>query len=286
MKSKKIWSIVCILALIGSLAALGYAIQYRNSQQQGQEAYDEARRNAKEPEKEPGSTPDSGDSPKLSATPKLSVTPKETAAPTPTVSPAPTAVPVTIPVDFDALKEKNEEIYAWITVPGTQIDYPVVQSESDDSFYMHRGIDREYLYAGAIYTERKNNKDFTDFNTVLYGHNMKDGSMFAGLHSFKDRDFFDKNREVIIYTPEHIYHYDIFAAYTYDDRHILNTYDFENEEVVQTYLEEIYAVRTMDAYIRDKIKVTSKDCIITLSTCIGNAPSSRYLVQGVLKEVE
>ena len=198
MKSKKIWSIVCILALIGSLAALGYAIQYRTSQQQGQEAYDEARKTAKEP----GVTPDSSGTPELSVTPEPSVTPKETAAPT--VSPTPTAVPVTIPVDFDALKEKNEEIYAWITVPGTQIDYPVVQSGSDDSFYMHRGIDRGYLYAGAIYTERKNNKDFTDFNTVLYGHNMKDGSMFAGLHSFKDRDFFDKNREIIIYTPEHI----------------------------------------------------------------------------------
>lgn len=97
------------------------------------------------------------------------------------------------------------------------MNYPIVQSSTDDTFYIHRGIDKEDLYAGAIYTEMQNAKDFSDPNTVLYGHNMKDGSMFATLHNFRDRDFFDQHREIIIYTPKHILHYTVFAAYTYDD---------------------------------------------------------------------
>lgn len=288
MKRSKIWLTISILALIGCLAALGYAIHYRTNQKQGQSAYEDIRETAdKEDENKADTKPEENvGNLGLSVTPKEGAAAKKGVTPSPTKKTEPTITPVEIPIDFKSLKEKNEEIYAWITIPGTNIDYPVLQSSTDDSFYIHRGIDGEYLYAGAIYTELKNSKDFTDFNTVLYGHNMKDGSMFAGLHAYQDRDFFDKNKEIIIYTPEHIYHYEIFAAYTYDDRHILNSFDFRNKEVVQAYLDEVFAIRVMDAYFRDETKVTAEDHVITLSTCIANAPSSRYLVQGVLKEAE
>ena len=110
--------------------------------------------------------------------------------------------------------------------------------------------------------------------------------MFATLHNFRDRDFFDANREILIYTPTHILHYTIFAAYTYDDRHILNCFDFSDKKEFQKYLDEIYELRSMDAYFLEEPKVTTEDKIITLSTCVGNDDSSRYLVQGVLTETE
>lgn len=258
--NKKAWIIVCILAVMACIGFGAYAVSYQWNQKKGRDAYEELKEEIK-PSEEPAMT----------------------ATPTPEETPVPS---LEIPVDFQKLQEQNEEIYAWVTVPGTAVDYPVLQSSTDDSFYIHRGVDKEELYAGCIYSEMKNHKDFSDPMTVLYGHNMKDGSMFKTLHQFQDRDFFDKNREILIYTPEHIYHYTIFAAYTYDDRHILNSFDFQKKESFQAYLEEVYAIRSMDAFFIEEPVATTEDKILTLSTCVGNDASSRYLVQGILTEVE
>lgn len=107
-----------------------------------------------------------------------------------------------IPVKFEELQAVNPDIYAWITVPGTVIDYPILQHASDNTYYLMHNIDGSYGYPGCIYTENMNSKDFTDNNTVIYGHNMKNGSMFAQLHKFEDPDFFNENREVLIYLPD------------------------------------------------------------------------------------
>ena len=90
-----------------------------------------------------------------------------------------------IPVKFGELQSVNPDVYAWITVPGTEIDYPILQHPSDNSYYLMHNIDGSYGYPGCIYTENLNSKDFTDNNTVIYGHNMKNGSMFAQLHKFE-----------------------------------------------------------------------------------------------------
>ena len=190
------------------------------------------------------------------------------------------------PVDFAGMWEVNEDVYAWITVPGTVIDYPILQHATDDTYYLNYNIDGSYGYPGCIYTESLNSKDFTDNNTVIYGHNMKNGSMFAGLHKFEDGNFFEENTEVFIYTPEKEYEYTIFAAYIYDDRHLLYSFDFANEDVYATYLEDIQNMRSMNALIRDDITVTTEDKIITLVTCIGNQPEKRLLVQAVLNPDE
>ena len=190
------------------------------------------------------------------------------------------------PVDFAGMWEVNEDVYAWITVPGTVIDYPILQHETDNTYYLNYNIDGSYGYPGCIYTENMNSKDFTDNNTIIYGHNMKNGSMFAGLHKYKDADFFEENNKVYIYTPQREYEYTIFAAYTYDDRHLLYSFDFANEEVYANYLEDIQNMRSMNALIREDITVTAEDKIITLVTCIGNQSEKRLLVQAVLEPVE
>lgn len=124
--------------------------------------------------------------------------------------------PLDIPVDFEALQAENPDIYAWITIPGTNVDYPILQREGDNGYYLNHSVDGAGSIAGAIFTEDYNSKDFTDPNTIIYGHNMKNGSMFRTLHNYSDREFFDNNRDITIYMPDKILHYTIFAAYLYD----------------------------------------------------------------------
>ena len=121
---------------------------------------------------------------------------------------------------------------------------------------------------------------------MIYGHNLRSGAMFTSLHKFKDADFFEENKKVYIYTPQREYDYTIFAAYIYDDRHLLYSFDFTDSEVYANYLEDIQSMRSMNALFREDITVTAEDKIITLVTCIGNQPSKRLLVQAVLEQEE
>ena len=188
------------------------------------------------------------------------------------------------PIDFEELQKLNADIYAWIEIPGTAINYPVVQSPNDDGYYLNHTIEGQEGYPGAIYTECQNAKDFSDYNTVIYGHNMKDGSMFMGLHAYEDPQYLKEYNEVIIYTPNHQYTYRIFAAVIYNNSHILNSYDFENEEQRQLYLDSIYASRTMQSSIDDSVEVDTQSKLLTLSTCIGGQPNQRFLVEAVLTD--
>lgn len=198
----------------------------------------------------------------------------------------PAEEPVEIPVDFASLQAENPNIYAWIKVPGTDVDYPILQKEEDNAWYLTHNVNGESDKAGAIYTENYNQKDFEDPNTVIYGHNMKNGTMFRTLHNFEDRTFFDEHREVLIYTPDAIRHYQIFAAYVYDSRHLLLNFDFNDPEEYQSYLNEIFALRDMTSFVDTSIEVTTKDKILTLSTCYKGMADRRYLVQAVLVSIE
>ncbi len=189
-----------------------------------------------------------------------------------------------IPVKFDELWEINPDVYAWITIPGTDIDYPILQHPSDDAYYLNHNIDGSYGRPACIYTESLNSKDFTDNNTVIYGHNMKNGTMFAQLHKFEDKDFFEEHREVTIYLPDKVLHYKIFAVHTYDDRHLLYSFDFSDKAVYRDYLESVFSIRDMSANIDTDMTVTEDDKIITLATCVYKQPSLRFYVQAVLME--
>lgn len=187
------------------------------------------------------------------------------------------------PVDFAALQAVNPDAYAWIYVPNTLIDYPVLQSGDDlpEDFYIYRNLEKQYEFRGCIYSQKTNSKDFSDPVTVLYGHHMLDNSMFSTLYYFRDQTFFDENEFFYIYTPGHILTYRIVSAHQYDERHILNSFDFSKEAVFQEYLDEISNPRFMLADVREGIELTTDDRIVTLSTCISGG-TMRYLVQGVL----
>lgn len=194
--------------------------------------------------------------------------------------------PVQIPIDFEALRQKNPDVYAWITVPGTPIDYPILQRADDNSYYLSHTIDHEEKVEGAIFTENYNSTDFEDPNTVIYGHDMRNGTMFRSLLDYQDREFFEANKQIVIYTPDAVRHYEIFASYPYDNRHILLSFDFSDKSVYRQYLENIFSIRDMNACIDDSVNVDTDDKIITLSTCYGVQRNKRYLVQAVLTEVE
>lgn len=187
------------------------------------------------------------------------------------------------PIDFESLWEINEDVYAWITIPGTIIDYPILQHETDNTYYLNYTIDGIEGYPGCIYTENVNAKDFSDNNTVIYGHNMRNGTMFTDLHKFRDAEFFSENDIVYIYTPQKQFTYKIFAAYLYDDRHLMNSFDFSDQEIYADYLSELQAMDSEDINIRKEIQVTDADKIITLITCIREQTEKRVYVQAMLE---
>ena len=241
--------ILGVILLVLAVACLGGLIYYKVSQSSKEDVYQKVQKTAVDEEKKQEEGPEEGR-----------------------------------PIDFEELQKLNADIYAWIEIPGTAINYPVVQSPNDDGYYLNHTIEGQEGYPGAIYTERQNAKDFSDYNTVIYGHNMKDGSMFMGLHAYEDPQYLKEYNEVIIYTPNHQYTYRIFAAVIYNNSHILNSYDFENEEQRQLYLDSIYASRTMQSSIDDSVEVDTQSKLLTLSTCIGGQPNQRFLVEAVLTD--
>jgi len=180
------------------------------------------------------------------------------------------------------LADENEHIYAWIHIPGTNVDYPMLQHPENVNYYLDHNLDHSKGLPGCIYTENYNSKDFTDPNTVIYGHNMKNGSMFATLHKYEDKAFFEENRFAYIYTPDRILVYDIFAAYEFSDLHLMLSFDFETKESFELYLGGIREINDMNSHHRAETEVTGDDRIITMSTCIGSKPNNRWIVAGVL----
>ncbi len=187
-------------------------------------------------------------------------------------------------VNFDEIRKSNPDIYAWIYIPNTNVDYPVAQSApgESDSFYLNHNVYKNYQFSGTIYSEKHNKLDFSDPVTVLYGHNMLNGSMFASLHKFNNKEFFDSNNTIFIFTHDKVYTYLIYSAYQYDDRHILNSFDMTDETIFREYLDSTLQQRPYYCNVRDGIELNTDDHILTLSTCMDGGGNVRYLVQGVL----
>ncbi len=195
----------------------------------------------------------------------------------------PSAVLEANTVDFDGLYDINKDIYAWIKIPGTPIDYPILESEDSDLYYERRNYEGNYSVSGCIFTQYYNTKGFKDRNTIVYGHYMMDGTFFGSLHNYKDPDFFEKNRYIYVTLPDRVLVYEIFAAYEYDNRHILAAYDFDDDEEYAEYLSTCLNPPTMIRTIREGTELTTDDKLITLSTCTSYTDTSkRFLVQGVL----
>lgn len=184
------------------------------------------------------------------------------------------------PIDFVELQKTNPHIYAWLDIPEAETSYPVLQHPEDDSFYLDKDLDGNYRQAGSLFTERQyNSTDFNDPVTIIYGHYMKSGAMFGNLQQFySNPQNFAENNKITVFLPDRELTYQVFAATQYDNRHILDNYDFSDAEMFELYFDHIFSIRSMNTNIDHKINLDSSDKVLILSTCLKGDYSQRYLV--------
>lgn len=186
-------------------------------------------------------------------------------------------------IDFEGLHRINPDIYAWLQIPGTMIDYPVLQS-SEDNYYLTHNMDYSEGYPGCIYTNKINTEDFSDCITIMYGHNMKNGTMFAGLHLFEEQEFFEQNSKFTVYSEDARFTYEIYAALTVSDAYLPSLFDVKLADDILRFDDYLHEYADERKHFRDDVTLTEEDRLVVLSTCIGSEASKRYLVVGRLVE--
>jgi len=185
-------------------------------------------------------------------------------------------------VDFDSLKAINSDVAAWVRFPNPDIiDYPIMHS-SDNSTYLKHTFDGTSNSSGALFMDMNNKADFTDPNVVVYGHAMKNGSMFGSLKQYRDQDFCVANPYFFIYTPDGgIYKYLVCAVYETDDTSDTYTITFGTKADYRNYLNMI----SEKSFYGTGVTLTESSRLVTLSTCTNATESGRLVVQGVRSEV-
>ena len=183
------------------------------------------------------------------------------------------------PIDFTQLLSVNSDIVGWLRIRALDISYPVVQGKDND-YYLHRTFEKTDNFAGCLFVNSYNMGDFTDQNTIIYGHNMKNGSMFGKLKNFSDPEVFKKSRYFWIFTPDFIYQYRIFSASVLDMTGLTYQISFTDDEFDQ-FISRAYSNSVVD---NQGVTVTKEDRIVTLSTCTGD-DSTRFVVMGKLAQI-
>ncbi len=179
-----------------------------------------------------------------------------------------------------SLREKNPDVYGWVIIPGTDtIDYPILQG-ADNDYYLNHEYMGGYMTAGSIFADYRCDKDINgNYNFIVYGHNMQNGMMFSDLIKFLEKDFFDQNKYVYVYTDKGIYTYEIFSVFKTDYKYKYVETGFPTGEDFVKWAEEM---RANSKFVREGIEFNTNSRIITLSTCTNALWSDRYCVQAVL----
>lgn len=180
-----------------------------------------------------------------------------------------------IEVDFEALCQRNGDVVAWLYCPDTVISYPVVQTENNMD-YLHKDIDGNYSSYGTLFVECLCRKDFQDTNTVIYGHHMNDGRMFAKLVKYAKQDYYNQHPVFYLNTPEMNYRVELFSGYITDMNSHTFDVDFANAEENQAWLDSIIAQSSFSS----SVEVRPGDRILTLSTCTYEYDDARFVVHG------
>ena len=189
-------------------------------------------------------------------------------------------------LDFDAIREVNPDIHAWISIAGLKLDYPVLQHPTDDEWYLRRAYDKSDYIGGCLFTQCSyNSTDFNDPVTVIYGHTMRSGAFFGELQKvYTDAQNFLEHNDITVYLPGEIRHYTVFAAVPYNSTHILYTYDFSNEYWFNNFFKSVFSVRALGAQFDSAQKPAYGDRVIILSTCLNQDSTQRFLVMARLAE--
>jgi len=183
-------------------------------------------------------------------------------------------------IDFAYLKGINPDVVGWIIAGDTGINYPVAQG-SDNEFYLHHLFTGEENKLGSIFMDYRNKSDFTDKNTVIYGHNMKVGSMFAPLLNYKDQQYYDNYPSIRLYTIFGDFAVELFAGIVVDGDYESVRFNFKDDDL-QDY---VNLVRSRSTFTSGTI-VNADDRIVTLCTCTYEFDNEGYMLFGVLKPIQ
>ena len=171
----------------------------------------------------------------------------------------------------------NEDYKMWIEVPNTNIDYPVVQGKDND-FYLNHDFNKKESSSGAIFIDYKNNIE-KDKNIIIYGHNMRNKSMFQNLMKFKEEVFWKENNKIILTIDRKMYEYEIFSSYISNAKDVDLKINFKSEEEYLKYIDDI---KKKSIFSRD-MNIKSDDRIITLSTCSYEEDDNKMIIHGKLQ---
>ena len=201
----------------------------------------------------------------------------------PTSAPNPGAVPSAPRVNQSIVEMQDAypDAIGWLTVPNTKIDYPFAQG-GDNAHYLHLDLDQQWAAAGTIFMDFRNSQDFSDFNTILFGHHMRNGSMFGTLQAFNNQAFFEENQTGTIFLADQTYAIE-FIAFAVIEPNDAVIYD----PMVTTGADRaafLDHVKNIARYYRD-VDATASDRFVTLSTCNYEFYDARMVLIGKLVEV-
>lgn len=179
-------------------------------------------------------------------------------------------------MDFTTLREVNSDILGWILIPNTRVSYPLVQGEDND-YYLNRTWRKVKSDVGSIFLEQQCSSDLSDFNTIIYGHRMNNGSMFGSLKEYRSAAYWKQHPIIYITDDTGVHAYEIFAAYEADVTGMTYRIGSFGDAEKHTYIEWCLVQSVIDT----SIVPTVDDQIVTLSTCTGNGYETRWVVHGV-----
>lgn len=182
-------------------------------------------------------------------------------------------------VDFTALSGINPDIVAWIYIEGTEINYPVVQG-SDNQYYLKHLFNGKWNSSGCIFLDSRNTPDFSDRHSIIYGHHMKNGTMFSGLTEYKKQEFYDAHPTVLLLTPEKNIRIEIFAGYVASVSDKAWEIALGSDEEFEDWLE---AAEERSCF-ESEVPFAVTDRIVTLSTCSYEFDNARFVLLGVIRE--
>lgn len=265
---RKILTLVLILI---SLASMGMFLKNRQESAVGSSSYTQALALATSTDKKNETPPPTEAAPEASAEPLWIPAPIEE-------DPHIQALEA---IDLEALRAVNPDVIGWIRIPDTDVDYPLMQG-TDNDYYLNHTWDSQKSIVGSIFLEYQNSPDLTDHNTMVYGHNMDNGSMFASLRYYQDENYWKAHPYVYILSDAGIYRYEIFSFYTTEVEGNAYGLEFATDRIKTLFLNEI----CRDSVVKTQIRPEITDRILTLSTCSGIGYSTRWVVHARLPMVQ
>ncbi len=184
-----------------------------------------------------------------------------------------------IKVDFENLLKQNTDAVGWIYCENTPINYPVLQS-SDNNYYLRRMIDKKYNIAGSVFMDYRCQADLSSLNTIIYGHNMKNDTMFGTFTEYKKQSYYDEHPILWLLTPEQDYKIELIAGYVTPSTSDVYK-DFYSQEELDIHIKDSIAKSTFVS----GVNIAEVDNIVTLSTCSYEYSTARYVLIGNVKEI-